>query len=71
MWKQIKRELNITHGWLKPRTLNDLTGKPAAQVIAEEAAKQKEEERKKKAIQAYEDFLKKFFKERKPITRHL
>lgn len=70
MWKQIKRELNITHGWLKPRTLNDLTGVPAAQIIAEEAAKKKEEERKQKAIIQYEEFLKKYYKEKKPIMRH-
>lgn len=51
MWKQIKRELAVTHGWLKPRTLHELTGVPAAQLLAEETAKEKEEERKKKAIQ--------------------
>ncbi len=38
LWKQIKRELQVTHGWLKPRTLNEMTGVPAAQIIAEEAA---------------------------------
>lgn len=47
-----------------------MTGVPAAQIIAEEAAKQKEEERKRKAIQQYEEFLKKFYKEKKPIIRH-
>ena len=51
MWKQIQRELQITHGWLKPRTLNEMTGVPAAQILAEEAAKEKEDERKKKAIE--------------------
>jgi hypothetical protein len=54
LWKQIKRELQITHGWLKPRTLNDLTGVPAAQIMHEETAIIKEEERKKKAIEQYE-----------------
>ena len=38
MWKQIQRELQITNGWLKPRTLNEMTGVPAAQILAEEAA---------------------------------
>ena len=51
LWKQIKRELQITHGWLKPRTLNEMTGTPAAQILAEEAAQAKEEERRKKAIE--------------------
>lgn len=54
LWKQIRRELQVTHGWLKPRTLNEMTGVPAAQIMAEEAAQQKEEERKKKAIEQYE-----------------
>ena len=54
MWKQIQRELQITNGWLKPRTLNEMTGVPAAQILAEEAAHLKEEERKKKAIEQYE-----------------
>jgi len=62
LWKQIRRELQVTHGWLKPRTLNDLTGTPAAQILAEEAAQVKEEERKKKAIEQYEEFLKTFYK---------
>ena len=65
MWKQIKRDLNIPQGWLNPRTLNDLTGVPAAQIIAEEAAKKKEDERKMRAIVQYEEFLKKFYKEKK------
>jgi hypothetical protein len=30
VWKQIRRELNLTHGWLKPRVLNEKTGVPAA-----------------------------------------
>jgi hypothetical protein len=30
LWKQIKRELQITHGWLKPKTLIEMTGVPAA-----------------------------------------
>ena len=38
LWKQIRRELQITHGWLKPRTLNEMTGVPAAQLMAEETA---------------------------------
>jgi hypothetical protein len=62
VWKQIRRELQITHGWLKPRTLNEMTGVPAAQIIAEEAAQVKEEQRKKKAIEQYEQFLKTFYK---------
>lgn len=62
MWKQIKRELRVTHGWLKPRTLNEMTGVPAAQIRAQEAAQAKEDERKRKAIQQYEDFLKTYYK---------
>jgi hypothetical protein len=30
IWKDIKRELRITNGWLKPRTLNEKTGIPLA-----------------------------------------
>ena len=30
IWKQLKRELNLTNGWLKPRLLNEKTGIPAA-----------------------------------------
>jgi hypothetical protein len=30
VWKQIRRELQITNGWLKPRVLFDATGVPAA-----------------------------------------
>lgn len=30
IWKDIKRELRITNGWLKPRTLNEMTGIPLA-----------------------------------------
>mmetsp|Transcript_34725 Transcript_34725/g.53299 ORF Transcript_34725/g.53299 Transcript_34725/m.53299 type:complete len:133 (-) Transcript_34725:5154-5552(-) len=65
LWKQIKRELQVTHGWLKPRTLNEMTGVPAAQIIAEEAAQVKEEERKKKAIEQYEEFLTVYYKNNK------
>ena len=67
LWKQIKRELQVTHGWLKPRTLNEMTGVPAAQIMHEETALLKEEERKKKAIEQYEQFLKTFYKSSKPI----
>ncbi len=30
VWKQIRRELNLTNGWLKPKVLNEKTGVPAA-----------------------------------------
>jgi hypothetical protein len=30
LWKQIRKELQVTNGWLKPRKLNELTGVPAA-----------------------------------------
>ena len=43
VWKQIKRELQITNGWLKPKVLFETTGVPAAQLLAQEL------ERKKKA----------------------
>lgn len=62
LWKEIQRELRITHGWLKPRTLNEMTGVPAAQIVAEEAALLKEENRKKDAIRKYEEFLQTFYK---------
>lgn len=62
LWKDIRRELAVTHGWLKPRTLNEMTGVPAAQLMAEEAALVKEESRKKKAIEQYEQYLNTFYK---------
>ena len=62
LWKEIRRELQITHGWLKPRTLNEMTGVPAAQIVAEEAALIKEENRKRDAIRKYEEFLQTFYK---------
>jgi cytosolic carboxypeptidase protein 2/3 len=34
--KQIEKELSVTHGWLKPKLLLEVTGIPAAQKIAEE-----------------------------------
>ena len=40
-----------------------MTGVPAAQIVAEEAAMVKEENRKREAIQKYEEFLKKFYKQ--------
>ena len=40
-----------------------MTGVPAAQLVAEEAAMVKEENRKREAIQKYEEFLKKFYKQ--------
>lgn len=55
-------ELRVTHGWLKPRTLNEMTGVPAAQILAQEAAEKAEIERKKKAVEQYEEFLKTFYK---------
>ena len=66
LWKQIRRELQITHGWLKPRTLNEMSGVPAAQLMAEETAQIKEDERKKKAIEQYEEFLKTYYKSGPP-----
>lgn len=30
LWKDIRRELRITNGWLKPMKLNEITGVPAA-----------------------------------------
>lgn len=69
IWKDIKRELRITHGWLKPRTLNEMTGIPLAQKVAEETAAAKEEVRKQKAIQQYEEYLKRFYKWKNPYQR--
>ena len=40
-----------------------MTGVPAAQIVAEEAAMVKEENLKREAIQKYEEFLKKFYKQ--------
>ena len=40
-----------------------MTGVPAAQIVAEEAAMVKEENRKREAIEKYEEFLKKFYKQ--------
>jgi len=49
-----------------------MTGVPAAQILAQEAAQQKEDERKRKAIEQYEEFLKTFYKSRggfkRPVT---
>jgi hypothetical protein len=60
VWKQIKRELNLTQGWLKPRVLNEKTGVPAAQLLQEELANKKRQEEKQKKITEYEQFLSKF-----------
>ena len=30
LWKDIRKELKITNGWLKPRKLFEVTGVPAA-----------------------------------------
>ena len=30
LWKDIRKELRLTNGWLKPRRLLDITGVPAA-----------------------------------------
>jgi len=46
-----------------------MTGVPAAQILAEETAQAKEEERKKKAIEQYEEYLKSFYKNSKPIVK--
>lgn len=64
MWKDIRKELAVTHGWLKPRTLNEMTGVPAAQKIAEEQAMLQKEARKKEAIAKYELFLQTFYKQK-------
>lgn len=61
MWKAIKRELQVTNGWLKPRTLIEMTGKPAAQIVADEQNRKRKEENKKKAIEQYEQFLRRFY----------
>ena len=50
LWKDIKKELRITQGWLKPRTLYEMTGVPLAQKVAEETAAANEKQRKKAAI---------------------
>ena len=38
-----------------------MTGVPAAQLLNEELMKKKKEDQKRKAIEVYEQFLKKFF----------
>lgn len=77
VWKQIKRELQITNGWLKPKVLFEKTGVPAAQLLNEELAKKKKEEMKLAAIQQYQTFLKKYYNQGKsaiinplPLTSH-
>lgn len=70
LWKDIKRELRITQGWLKPRTLYELTGVPLAQKLAEEAAAVKVQQRKQNAIQQYEEYLRTYYNTRtSPIKR--
>ena len=44
VWKQIRRELQITNGWLKPKVLFETTGVPAAQLLSEELEKKKKAE---------------------------
>lgn len=61
VWKQIKRELQVTNGWLKPKVLFEKTGVPAAQILNEELEKKKKEEKKLAAIQQYQSFLRKFY----------
>lgn len=45
--KSIENELVITKGWLKPSKLIELTGTPAAVVLARKLAQEKEESKKK------------------------
>ena len=61
VWKQIKRELQITNGWLKPKVLFEKTGVPAAQLLNEEIAKKKRDEAKRQAIEQYQAFLRKYY----------
>ncbi|CDW74793.1 zinc carboxypeptidase family protein [Stylonychia lemnae] len=61
LWKSIRNELKLTNGWLKPRKLIEITGIPAAQLLNEEMQRKKKEDQKKKAIEIYEQFLKKFY----------
>lgn len=61
VWKQIKRELQITNGWLKPKVLFETTGVPAAQLLAEELDRKKKAELKQQAIEQYQLFLKKYY----------
>ena len=35
LWRQIKREVRLTNGWLKPRRLIEMTGPAAASVLSE------------------------------------
>jgi hypothetical protein len=51
LWKDIRRELKVTNGWLKPRKLFEITGVPAAQILSEELSKKKKEDLKRKAIE--------------------
>jgi len=71
MWKEIRKELRVTNGWLKPRKLNEITGTPAAQILNDEIQKKRREEQKRKAILEYEQFLKKYFMPIKPPQQHL
>lgn len=48
-----------------------MTGVPAAQIVAEEAAMVKEENRKREAIQKYEEFLKKFYKQNNIVINQI
>lgn len=45
--KDLEKELIITRGWLKPSKLIELTGTPAADVLAKKISKEKEEMKRK------------------------
>eukprot|EP00347_Sterkiella_histriomuscorum_P022485 403338316 len=68
LWKSIRNELKLTNGWLKPRKLIEMTGTPAAQVLHEELQRKKKEDQKRRAIEQYEQFLKKYFNTQVPTT---
>jgi len=49
--KDLEKEMKITKGWLKPSRLIELTGTPAADILAKELVKQKEELQRRSRMQ--------------------
>ncbi len=55
--KEIEKELVITRGWLKPSKLKQLTGTPAADLLARKIAQQKEEAKRKQRVSKIKSVL--------------
>ena len=58
MLKEIEQEMVITRGWLKPSKLIELTGTPAADLLAKKIAHEKEEIRRKQRVSKIKDVMK-------------